>query len=320
MGNKVLMEIYKIVSKKYDVVGEVRDYGVVIKLVFVYEGKEIVIGLSRPYMKSLEEMGLDVMESYLECLHENTERKLQLHYWYITSEDFGKGKEVLIANGRVSGHSRLDDSVHIHTSMIRDIMVDYSAEELVIRTKNSIYHCPFAFCNFNVQGEAPELVPDYEEIVKYKGTYKEPTIEPGNVLMVLSNFDDYYFHSLVYIPEGSAEAVKYRTWPHIGMFQDSYLIVSETGEIDIRYFPHYRNIELYLAPGSGVPFFAENIGDAVLYVVCDKNTYKLNPGERKELKEENAEKEIPILADGDLYPAEIIDGYGDIDIEALLKG
>jgi len=36
-----------------------------------------------------------------------------------------------------------------------------------------------------------------------------------------------------------------------------------------------------------------------------QSTIKLNGGERKEVSEENTEKEVPILPDGDLYPAKV---------------
>ena len=36
-------------------------------------------------------------------------------------------------------------------------------------------------------------------------------------------------------------------------------------------------------------------------------TIKLNPGERKEVRKENAEAETPSLPNGDLYPAGIVE-------------
>lgn len=53
--------------------------------------------------------------------------------------------------------------------------------------------------------------------------------------------------------------------------------------------------------------YIENIGSTVLYAKTHVGTIKLDPGERKEVIENNTEKENAILPDGDLYPAGIIE-------------
>ena len=114
---------------------------------------------------------------------------------------------------------------------------------------NSVYHCPIAYCDWEHQ-----------------------------------DFYEYYFHSLYYVPEDSEDNTpcEYSAYPHERTFQDSFLISAynkgqECNElVDVRYFPHYQNIE----------FYAE----------YTKPLYK-------EVIPENAEKEPPVLPDGDLYPA-----------------
>ena len=135
----------------------------------------------------------------------------------------------------------------------------------------------------------------------------DPTIEAGKVLLVLSDFDEYYFHSLYYKPEEADNPVRYTGYPHVGMFQDSYLIETENYEIDIRYFPHYQNIEFYSEDTKRRPLFIENIGDIPLYASTSQGMLKVSPGERKEVSSENVEKERPVLPKGDLYPAGIIE-------------
>ena len=73
--------------------------------------------------------------------------------------------------------------------------------------------------------------------------------------------------------------------------------------VDVRYFPHYQNIEFYSEYTDEKPLYVENIGYSVIYVQSSAGTIKLAPGERKEVTPENAEKEPPVLPDGDLYPA-----------------
>ena len=111
------------------------------------------------------------------------------------------------------------------------------------------------------------------------------------------------------MPEDSADDTKieYRSWPHVGTFQDSYLINTEDYKVDLRYFPHYQNIEFYSEDTDGCPWFIENIGDIVIFARTSAGTIKLEPGDRKEVTEKNAEDETPILPGGDLYPAGIIE-------------
>ena len=233
------------------------------------------------------------------------ERKLQLHYWYVNERE-SNGKKYNVGHGVVTGHKRIDDSVFIHTSEALNVEFDEENKEVLIKTRNSLYHCPVEYCRFEMQDKNPDLIPGYEELKnRFKDKIEYPSIEPGKVLLVLANFCDYYFHSVYYVPADSqdGEKKKYRATPHIGTFQDSFLIdVAET-RMDLRYFPHYRNIEFYSEETCGLPWFIENIGDVELYAKTGVGTIRLAPGERKEVKKENAEKEPPMLMDGDLYPA-----------------
>ena len=100
--------------------------------------------------------------------------------------------------------------------------------------------------------------------------------------------------------------MKYFAGPHIGTFQDSFLIRSREGDIDLRYFPHSQNIEFYTQDTDNKPFYIENIGDITLYCHTFSGLIKLDPGERKEVTKENAEKVSVDLSDNDLYPAAFI--------------
>ena len=55
----------------------------------------------------------------------------------------------------------------------------------------------------------------------------------------------------------------------------------------------------------GCPLYIENIGDVVIYAKTHCGVIKLEPGDRKEVTRENAEKEILVLPNGDLYPARV---------------
>ncbi len=173
-----------------------------------------------------------------------------------------------IGHGIVTGHKRIADSVNMHTSAVQAISIDEEAEELIMTTRNSVYHCPLPYCRFKKQDEYPEVIPDFEKIKeKYEGKISCPSIEPGKVLLVLSNFCEFYFHSLYYVPKDSADGkkLKYRGIPHIGTFQDSFLIDTEGYPIALRYFPHFQNIEFYMQETDGCPLYIENVGDVVYF-------------------------------------------------------
>ena len=311
MIEKMQCKEFEVFSEKYDIKGIVKDYGVVTKLFFTYEGKEVEIGMSRNILKgeTFKEAGREILETYISELSGNgKERKRSLHYWYV-DECSEEGEKYLSAHGRVSGHDRLPDSMFINSSAVKSISINEETEEAIIRTENSIYHCPLEYCRFAKQDAAPELIPDYESIKEKYGTgIKYPSIEPGKVLLVLANFSDYYFHSIYYVsPEDKEKKPhEYEGWPHVGMFQDSYLISVYDADIELRYFPHFQNIEFYMEETDGKPFFIENVGDVVLFAKTSKGTIRLEPGERKEVKKENSEDKPPVLPKGDLYPAGIM--------------
>ena len=304
--SSMLKERIEVTSEKHGIKGEILDYGMVIKLRFSHNEKEIEMGMSRPLKREeLIRQAIGCMDTYMDQLaNESSKRLTMLHEWYISKDEAGN----LIGHGIVTGHTRLPDSIQIHTSPISFLAIDKEKEEAVLQTSNTTYHCPLVFLRFRKQDNRNDLIPDYTALKeKYKGRRPLPSIEPGKVLLVLSNFCEYYFYSLYYRPDGADEALKSDGYAHIGTFQDSYLIGTENHEIDLRYFPHYQNIEFYSEDTDGKPFYLENIGDAVLYAATSAGLIRLAPGERKEVSRKNAETEKPALATGDLYPAGIIE-------------
>ena len=103
------------------------------------------------------------------------------------------------------------------------------------------------------------------------------------------------------------EPLNYYGRPHIGMFQDSFIIGIDGTDIDLRYFPHLRYVEFYAMRTGECPVYLQNIGDMVLYAATHCGTIRLEPGDRKEVTEANAEPDPPSLPDGDLYPADIVE-------------
>ena len=67
-----------------------------------------------------------------------------------------------------------------------------------------------------------------------------------------------------------------------------------------------RKKQFYTERTNDKSLFVENIGDIVLYVKASCGTIRLEPGDRKEVVEENCENDIHGLPGGDLYPAALI--------------
>ncbi len=305
MGDVTEVTVY---SEKYGAEGRIVDArNMVSKLFIEYEGKSAEIGLDLNFTtrENYEARAVELMEAYIEqSLQEGEQlRPTKLYYWY-PEKCTDENGDYVIMRGRVSGHPRLTDSIFIYTTRVMQQQVDWERGELLVQTRNTLYHCPLEYADLAKLEEHREWIPEYDRIkAAYEGKILYPQIEPGKVLLVLSNFSEYYFHSLYYVKEEGEEPLKYTGWPHVGMFQDSYLIETDDYEVDLRYFPHYQNIEFYSEQTNQCPWYIENVGDVTLYCKTSAGVMKVAPGERKEVCEDNAEEEDVRLAGGDLYPA-----------------
>ena len=221
-----------------------------------------------------------------------------MHYWSLD-----KLNDSVTILGVVTGHPKFTDSTRIFDSSVISTEVDAEKEELIVTTREAVFRCPMAYCMFCRQDETPDLIENYEELKeKYLGKMYYPEIEEGKVLLVLSDFNEYYFHSL-YVKDKDGEPQWYCSSVNTGLSQDSYTIENEYNTIDLRYYPHFRNILFYCTCTDDMPLYAENIGYNAIFVKYKGMYFCIKPNERKELISENAEKEkIENLPDGDLYP------------------
>ena len=120
---KTLRQEIPVYSEKYCVHGKVLDYGVVTKLVFNYDGKDIELGIhNNPLMNTdYAQTGRQILESYIESLSSKN-RKVMLHNWYIEDHLSQRNGRYALARGIVTGHSRLPDSIFCHTSKILSLI------------------------------------------------------------------------------------------------------------------------------------------------------------------------------------------------------
>ncbi len=304
MKTETIINVY---SEKYDVTGIIIDYGIVTKLIFTYQDRKITMGINRNLPPDdYEKLGQDLIDSNIENLcNENIYQQIRLYNWYV--KEYQKDTEkYLIGKGIVTGHPRIPDTNRMSTSNVKAIYTDFEHGEVILTTVNNVYHCPIEDCYWSRQDEFPDLIPDYNLAKARFQTQEDPSIDPGKVLLVLSNHDEYYFHSLYFKETEQDEPCHYCGYAHVGMVQDSYLIEAIDAQIDLRYFPHFKNVELYSEDTNGKPLYLKNIGTSALFVKTSKGMIKLEPGDRKEVCPENAEDDCPPLPKGDLYSADII--------------
>ena len=67
MAESMLEKEIEVYSEKYNIHGIIRDYGMVTKLFFTYDDKEIVMGIQRNALKDekFEDIGRDIIDSYV---------------------------------------------------------------------------------------------------------------------------------------------------------------------------------------------------------------------------------------------------------------
>lgn len=305
---------YVIYSEKYAIKGVIHCLADIAAVEFIYDKNYYNCRIEGEWNAEDEEgikaLGLKAMEEHMVRIlaGEVEVKKTRLYNWFI-EEANRSGRDFIHACGNVTGHYELDDSNFIYTSEIESVEIDEENGEAIICTCNTRYNCLLDSLVFKEQDAYPEAIPNYENLKAKYGKKKDVApIEEGKVLLQIANYAPYYFQNLYYKPVGEKEPVKYKAFPHVGTFQDSFLIWVDEGErIDLRYFPHPGNIEFYVQGTNEIPWYIENVGEKTLYAKTYAGTIKLNPGERKEVKEDNAEEERVDLPGGDLYPAEIIE-------------
>ncbi len=310
-------EVIRVRSEKYDVAGVIFHYPFVTTLELSYQGKDIRMGIPSSRFgtgKTYEEIGEELIDSYIENLNSSDDR-VMLHYWHLEKCMRPDNDYRIILRGNVSGHPKLPDTGYIATSSVRSMMISYESSEYLIRTKNTLYHCPLEYIDIEgfEENETQSYLPFYDEIKAKYASRKEPKIEPGKILLVLSDFDRYYYHSCYCRPSKDSNPLKFRGHAHIGTYQDSFLVTGYNSNedfnnprINLRYFPHYQNIKFYRWNTEDMPVYIENIGSSVLYCRTFEGLIKLEPGQRRKVCKRTAEKEDIPLPSGDLYPAEVI--------------
>ena len=104
----------KIHSEKYHVEGIVEDYGIVTKLIFTYQDRQITMGINRNLSRNdYEKLGQEIIDSYIENLN-TKEDQIRLYNWYVKL--YERDSECLhIGKGVVTGHPSIPDTNRMST-------------------------------------------------------------------------------------------------------------------------------------------------------------------------------------------------------------
>ena len=167
-----------------------------------------------------------------------SEQVTRLYRWHIEEHKDALGDTKLKLHGSVTGHRKFRDSTRIHTSRLLEYRIDREKAELYARTRSTEYHCFLEHWDYDrqektqVYGEQGEklleYLPEYNKVKSlFYDRYPDPEIQPGKVLLVLANYEEYYFHSLYYVWKEGEKRSGFVGCPHVGNYQDSYLINTE---------------------------------------------------------------------------------------------
>ena len=99
---------YNVESKKYGITGEILDWGVVTKLCFSFQGRDVEMAIRpNPLVKvPLEVVGEELMDSYIENLLPSKERKTMLRQSGENLEHFQRRQKFLLSQDFGWLHSR----------------------------------------------------------------------------------------------------------------------------------------------------------------------------------------------------------------------
>lgn len=201
-----------------------------------------------------------------------------LKYWYITEIRKGAWKGCM-AHGIVHGHQRLADGIKIHTSAISAVTVE--RDMVMIRTKNSEYHCRLDEASFELFDEpGKRYFLDFENLrEKYERRMEVPGQGDG-ALIALDGEAEYYYVGAAYRCSGEIIEIRIPT-VHIGTFCDSVLIGCLTDKtrqaIDYRYFPFSDRVEFY-SWMNDFDAYIVNAGVQPIKVMVKAQEYVIEPG------------------------------------------
>ena len=286
---------FKIKSQKYNITGKAEYDTNLLTLSFPYnEEEQIISKIVEDIDEEINFFEYEFIDFYIEKVLIPKSEQTLLNNWYIEDIDrtiFNK-KNCQIAIGYCINHRKLPDNTLLHSSKVLSLYLDSSKQEIIIESRNSIFHCPLDYCNFHQQDKTPHLIPYYEKVKKqHENSDAYPKIEEGNFLLVLSSDYHFLFHSAYCKLNKQDKPIHFTSDIHSGMFTDSVLIHKDRDDktdtegltFDLRFYPGFRNAEFYCEKTGHLPFYIQNVGSNPLTCTTEKGRITLEPSERKKI-------------------------------------
>lgn len=214
-----------------------------------------------------------------------------MRHWYIGSENYC-GKDYYLILGQFFNRPGLYDGLNGHSSEVMSVTINEEEEEYEIQTRNTLYHCSFDSLRFEQQDKSSYRLPDYERIKKkYWHPVDRSSLGKDDMLLVVSDYSDYFFESLLYWNKDGSEG-GYAGDPHLGMVVDTFLIRGRYGpkaslcapspeeHIDIRYYVGGSGFRFYSLETGGRNLWIENRGDSTLEIYGCGKCIRLESGVR----------------------------------------
>ena len=233
-------------------------------------------------------------------------KRNMMRHWYVGSVNY-YGKNYYLILGQFFNRPGLYDGLNGHSSEVMSVKINEEEEEYEIQTRNTLYHCSFDTLLFERQDKSSYRLPDYERIKeKYWHPVDRSSLGKDDMLLVVSDYSDYYFESLLYRNKDGSEG-DYTGSPHIGMVIDTFLIWGKNSPdgsfydpsyecIDIRYYVGPFGFTFYSLDTGGRNLWIENRGDSTLEIYGCGKCIRLESGERvKALDRENMTEDRKLM-------------------------
>ncbi|MCR5620565.1 MAG: hypothetical protein K6G18_01795 [Treponema sp.] len=230
------------------------------------------------------------MEGKMEPMY----KRNTMRHWYIGSENY-YGKDYYLILGQFFNRPGFYEGMNGHSSEVMSVTINEEEEEYEIQTRNTLYHCSFDSLRFEQQDKSSYRLPDYERIKeKYWHPVDRSSLGKDDMLLVVSDYSDFYFESLLYWNKDGSEG-GYAGDPHLGMVVDTFLIRGRYGpkaslcppspeeHIDIRYYVGGSGFRFYSLETGGRNLWIENRGDNPLWIFGGGKSIRLESGKRIKL-------------------------------------
>ncbi|MFI3230198.1 MAG: hypothetical protein R3Y29_01415 [bacterium] len=221
--------------------------------------------------------------------------------WVLTKGEFGNDFGIIVW-GNVFENPRFCNGTMIHTTVVREF--DLQDECIVVKTRNSVYHCYLKDCDtsdYKTKEVLCEMFEDkkdyFEDLFKDAIELPEGTkanhFERDNIELDKSEINHEEIENMTYIvcidwrkdifaraifiknEFGELENSTAVIHPHYGMFTDTALCQDYTNGLDYRFYVYFMRIEAYSKSfPNKYNFVVLNIGN--LSVEVEHTTLKPN--------------------------------------------